>query len=76
MPRKKTLTYQDYAEGIQHLAPEEQLGLIEVISAVLKKSLKTRKKRHSILELEGLGAEVWKGVDPKEYLHRERQSWD
>jgi hypothetical protein len=76
MPRKKSLTYQDYAEGIQHLTPEEQLGLIELISAVLKKIRMARKENHSVLELEGLGSEVWKGIDPKEYLLEERQSWD
>jgi hypothetical protein len=32
-------------------------------------------KAHSIMELEGLGKEMWEGVDPKEYIDRERESW-
>ena len=76
MPKKKSLTYRDYAEGIQHLSSEEQLELLELISARLKKRSKATKENHSILELEGLGAEIWKGIDPKEYLLEERQSWD
>jgi hypothetical protein len=30
---------------------------------------------HSIMELDGLGAEIWEGVDPEEYVRRERGSW-
>lgn len=33
-------------------------------------------KRHSILELEGLGKEIWEGVDPKKYVEQERATWD
>jgi len=28
-----------------------------------------------ITELKGLGKEIWEGIDPKEYVERERQSW-
>jgi hypothetical protein len=31
---------------------------------------------HSILELEGLGMEVWKDVDVEKYIEEERNSWD
>jgi hypothetical protein len=30
----------------------------------------------SILELQGLGKEVWAGVNVDEYVRRERQAWD
>ena len=33
-------------------------------------------KRRSLLELEGLGKEVWQGIDPDEYVAQERDSWD
>ena len=32
--------------------------------------------RRSILELEGLGKEIWQGIDAKEYVDRERASWN
>ena len=32
--------------------------------------------KHSILELIGLGKEVWEGVDADEYIDQERESWD
>lgn len=48
---------------------------MDLISANHKKSLK-KKARHSVMELEGLGAEIWKGVDAQEYVRKERASWD
>lgn len=77
MARKKVpLTYDDYVRGIQSLRPEEQLSLVEAISARLKKTLGKKSREHSILELEGLGAEIWKGIDAREYIRKERETWD
>jgi plasmid stability protein len=30
----------------------------------------------SILELRGLGKELWKGVNPRAHVEEERRSWD
>ncbi|MGH9607406.1 MAG: hypothetical protein ACRD3N_17090 [Terracidiphilus sp.] len=32
--------------------------------------------QHSILELRGLGAEIWQGIDAQEYVNSERASWE
>jgi len=32
--------------------------------------------RTSILELRGLGKEIWKGIDAQEYVDRERAAWN
>jgi hypothetical protein len=32
--------------------------------------------RHSILELRGLGREVWLDIDPKKYIDELRNEWD
>jgi len=77
MPTKKvSLTYADYVRGIQRLRPEEQLSLVEIISVKLKKTLGRKKAKHSVMELEGLGADVWKGIDAQHYVSEERESWD
>jgi hypothetical protein len=31
--------------------------------------------KRSILELQGLGKEIWAGIDPRAYVNRERASW-
>ena len=33
-------------------------------------------RAHSIMELKGLGAELWKDESADEYLQKERESWD
>ncbi|NVM21500.1 MAG: hypothetical protein HWN68_06945 [Desulfobacterales bacterium] len=61
---------------MQRLQPEEQLSLVEIISVKLKKTLGRKKAKHSVMELEGLGADVWKGIDAQHYVSEERESWD
>jgi hypothetical protein len=70
------LTYEDYVRGIDKLKPDQQLRLVELLSAKLKKQPGRKPGKHKITELEGLGAEVWGNVDIQEYLRRERDSWD
>lgn len=31
---------------------------------------------HSLLELEGLGADIWQGEDTQDYVNRLRREWD
>jgi hypothetical protein len=69
-------SYMDYVKGIDRLTPEEQLRLLGIISSRLKKTISRKTKTSSILELEGLGAKAWKGIDAQEYVHKERETWD
>ena len=72
-------TYKDaldtIVEMIQYLSPEDQIRLINEIRANLQIN-KEDEPVHSITELEGLGKEIWAGIDPQEYVDRERDSWD
>ena len=74
--KSSTLRFADYVRGIGHLKPDEQLTLIEVLSARLKKTLHRKKAKHSIMELQGLGAQAWKSIDAHQYVQEERKSWE
>ena len=74
--RKTSISYSDYVKGIKFLNTDEQLTLLEIISARLKKSIDKGRHKKSIMELEGLGANIWKGIDAQDYVHKERKSWD
>jgi hypothetical protein len=74
--KRTSLSYNDYVRGIKFLNIDEQLTLLEIISIRLKKSIGKRRKKTSIMELEGLGADIWKGIDAQDYVHKERESWD
>ena len=64
----------DYMDKIKKMKPEEQLDLLEALNVAVKNGNST--KKHSILELEGLGAEIWQHVDAKQYVAEERDSWN
>ncbi len=57
------------------LPAEEKLALIR---ALLSQTAPASQQSHerSILELRGLGAEVWGQIDAQEYVRRERNSWN
>ena len=66
--------YENAKKSAEALAPADQLRLVAELVSHLSGSLDP--KRRSLLELEGLGKEVWQGVDVDEYLRRERSSWN
>lgn len=42
--------------------------------AVIVRRRMTSKPKRNIMELEGLGQEIWQGIDAQEYVDRERAS--
>jgi hypothetical protein len=59
----------------QKLSPAEQLELLDRLMRLTAQNGLVQETR-SILELEGLGKDLWEGVDPQEFVRRERQSWN
>ncbi|MGK7871988.1 MAG: hypothetical protein AB4426_01315 [Xenococcaceae cyanobacterium] len=68
-------TYQDIRRQVENLTPDEQLRLLEELAAIVRHLMIPRGKR-SIMELEGLGKEIWQGIDAQEYVNQERASWN
>jgi len=64
-----------YDEHIKPLPREQQVQLLDLLRSELENSDDDR-QRHSILELHGLGKEIWQGVDPKEYVRKLRDEWE
>ena len=71
-----TYAYREALNQAQHLTTEEQLQLIEELAALIRRQGVMRSKKHSIMELKGLGKEIWEGVDVEKYIDEERNSWD
>ena len=71
-----TYTYREVLNQAQHLTTEEQLRLLEELAALIRRQGVMRSKKHSIMELKGLGKEIWEGVDVEKYIDEERNSWD
>jgi hypothetical protein len=64
-----------YERHIKSLPPEERLHLLAKVAQGLAKDIAQPPKR-SLLELEGLGAEIWTGIDAQEYVNKLREEWD
>ena len=60
---------------LQARAKRERRSVAQEVIQILDWAL-TDATPLSILELQGLGKEVWAGVNTDEYVRRERQAWD
>ena len=73
--QKELPSYDDIVATLPSLEPSQQVDLLRILSTVLSKSLLQDKKSRRLVDLEGLGAETWSGIDAQEYVHRERDAW-
>lgn len=66
-----------YEQRIKPLPTSERLRLLALIARDLAGGDATHEPRErSLLELEGVGAELWEGVDAQEYVNALRAEWD
>ncbi|HOT91166.1 MAG TPA: hypothetical protein PLJ78_17720 [Anaerolineae bacterium] len=69
------ITYNQILNLTKGLGREEQLQLLEALTQWLRHTPKTQTS-HSILELRGLGKDIWQNMDVDAYINQERDSWD
>lgn len=69
---------QFYHQYIEAIPVSEQLQLIAVMSRHIAQqaTAQERPKTRSLLELRGLGAEIWEGIDAQEYVDELRDEWE
>lgn len=70
--------YESILQLAGSLSREEKLRLIRELTARTESSKEKTgpEKNRSIVELSGLGAEIWNGIDAQEYVRSERASWN
>jgi hypothetical protein len=68
-------TYDQVLKMARRLNLPEQLRLLENLTQIVRQQVEEPEK-HSIMELEGLGAEVWQNIDVQAYIDQERSSWE
>ena len=67
--------YNEILTLVRDLTPEDQVRLLEELSVRVRGKRGAAVRRH-IQEMRGLGKAIWKGVNPDEYVRRERCSWN
>jgi hypothetical protein len=68
-------TYNQVLTMARQLDLTDQLRLLQVLLSTIRSDI-TGTPQHSILELKGLGHEVWQDMDVATYLHEERGAWN
>ena len=64
----------DLYERLQERAAREHRSLAQQVIHLLEESA-GEPKLHSILELRGLGKELWDNLDPVKHVRAERDTW-
>lgn len=62
--------YNKVLDQVLQLDLDSQLQLLEELATLARRRV-TREAKHSILELQGLGKEIWQGIDAQEYVNQE-----
>jgi len=67
-----------YEQQIRSLPASERLRLVALIAQDLAMPPSTTKqpRQRSLLELEGLGSDIWEDIDAQEYVNELRKEWD
>lgn len=71
------MTITDILEQAQTLSVHERKELAKLLidSLEVQPSGSVEQAQHSILELAGLGADIWTGIDAQEYVNQLRDEW-
>ena len=67
--------YPNLLERASRLDARAQVDLLADLAILVRDGARPRKRR-DIMEFEGIAEGTWKNTDVKEYLDRERGSWD
>ncbi len=74
-----TRIYINVSRDVHHPVSTEDVKHISAVAALIERRLVHAldvQPSHSILELRGLGKELWQQIDSTAYLDQERDSWD
>ena len=66
-----------YEKGV--LKPDEELDIPELERVKVRIEVSPPGKKtgkYSIMDLAGVGKEIWEGIDAQEYVREERRSWE
>jgi len=68
------MTVSEIIETIRNLPSNERIEIMHALAdTFIGSDIPTE---HSILELEGLGAEIWQDMDAQQYVDQLRDEWD
>ena len=70
-----TPNFDEVANQARHLALAERLQLIQELLDTISSEVTVLAQKRSILELQGVGREMWRAIFEDEYISSDRSSW-
>ncbi len=70
------MTIQEMIREARTLSVEERKQLIKALVDIVNEPEAENPKKRNLLELAGLGADIWEGIDAQEYVNQLRSEWD
>ncbi len=70
------MTIQEMIQEARALSVEERKQLIKALVDIVNEPASQAPKKRNLLELAGLGAEIWEGIDAQDYVNQLRSEWD
>ena len=67
--------YEEALYSVRRLKPEDQFKLFKDLASSILPKAKIG-PQHNVMEFEGAAGDFWKGIDVKQYIEEERNSWD
>lgn len=68
------MALREIVQEARALSVEERKQLIKLLVDSLTEE--QPKKKRNLMELAGLGTEIWEGIDAQEYINQLRSEWD
>ncbi|MEP7337276.1 MAG: hypothetical protein ABI977_05985 [Acidobacteriota bacterium] len=66
-----------YRRELEPLPLADRLKLIALLTqGLMETETKPEPPLRSLMELHGLGKEIWEGIDAQEYVNQLREEWD
>ena len=69
-----TTDYYEVLNRMHRLTPAEQQRLLEDLASLVHR--KGMPQPRSVLDLQGLGKEIWSDIDAQGYVDKERGAWN
>jgi hypothetical protein len=67
-----------YEDHVKSLSVEERLELLAMVARDLADQVArpAARPKRNIMDLHGLGKEIWEGIDAQEYVSKLRDEWE
>lgn len=66
--------YEEILSQARKLSLEDQARLVETLSKLVRAPIQAMPK-HNVMEFRGVAGDFWQGIDVKQYIEEERNSW-